>query len=337
MNEHRSAISKSLQDNSRDNSITFFKNYSALIAEGLVLLLLIIIISQTIFLNRIEDTILSIIIFSLTSLIGAFLIFSIRREKMLRKESERLTAHLTKSNNTLSQLDQLKSEFIDVATHQLRTPLTAIRGYLSMILENNFGDVPDAIRKPVQLVNKTSENMVDTIEYFLDATRIEKNNITYNKKYIDAKEIIHEVYNATQSKVSDAHLVFLIDINTKNDFPIFADPKKIKQVIINLVENAIYYTNEGSITISLRRRRGFVYIEVKDTGIGLTANDYNKIFTKFGRTKSAEKQNVFGAGLGLYIAKHIINDHGGTITVRSKGKNSGSVFTVTFPISQNTT
>ena len=309
----------------------FLVRYSASIAELLVLILLLIIISQTLFLSQLEDVILSVSTFSIAALIGAFLVYSVRREASSRRESDQLARYLRSANKKLTQLDRLKSEFIYIATHQMRTPLTAIRGYLSMIKEGDYGEVPDKLEKPINAASDSSKDMVDTIEYFLDVTRIERGKIDYDKKQFDMKSLIRHVSDQMGPVVGKAGLSFHVDIDQEKEYPVHGDYGKLKHVLINLIDNAVHYTEEGSVTVHLWRQEGQVKVEVEDTGIGLSDEDRERIFTKFGRAVGAEKQNVFGAGLGLYIAKHVVEGHNGEIEAFSKGRGFGSTFVVSLP------
>lgn len=286
-------------------------------AEGLVLLLLAIVLAQMLFADDAGDIILILIVFSLSTLIGAYLIHSVRHEAALRKETQ--------------ELDRLKSEFIYLATHQIRSPLTAIRGYLSMVLRGDYGDVPDEIEKPLRASFHSTADMVDTVEYFLDITRIERGTMHYDKDVFDMKQLTQEAAEQTQAMVSEAGLTFHVDIDEDQQYFVYGDYSKIKQVVINLIENAVYYTSQGSVTIHLWRYDHTVRIEVADTGFGLSPEDQEKIFTKFGRVAGSEKQNVFGAGLGLYIGRQVIGDHHGVLGVDSDGRGKGSTFYIELP------
>ncbi|MEX1027296.1 MAG: HAMP domain-containing sensor histidine kinase [Candidatus Paceibacterota bacterium] len=305
-----------------------FRFRLAIIAETMTLFLLLIIISQTLFLDHIEDVILTIVVFSLASLIGAFLVYSVRAQEAQRYESQKLAEYLRSANKQLLQLDRLKSEFIYLATHQIRTPLTAIRGYLSMILEGDFGRVPDGLEQPINTAFVSSKEMVDTIEYFLSVTRMERGELDYDMEAFDMRSLVSSTVNQMKPIIDRSGLTLHIDIDEHNDYTVYGDADKLRQVISNIIDNAIQYTRSGSISVHLWKYDGFVRLEVRDTGVGMNKDDQAQIFKKFGRADGAEKNNVFGAGLGLYIAYRIINDHNGRIYAKSDGRGKGSTFVV---------
>lgn len=316
----------------RSRVSAFLHRQFAVIAETLVLIALLLVVAQTLIVDESVELIFNIAVFSVTTFIGAFLVHVVRSERKQRHESEKLADYLREANQKLHDLDRLKSEFIYLATHQMRTPLTAIRGYVSMILEGDYGDVPDHVRKPLRTVEQSSADMVETIEYFLDVTRIEKGQLDYEKEVFDISEIVRDASDQMDSVIATSGLAFHVDIDDGQEYPVYGDRGKLKQVLINLLDNAVHYTKEGSVTIHLWRYDGVVRIEVQDTGMGLSEDDKERIFTKFGRAQGSEKYNTFGAGLGLYIAQEIVEDHNGTINVESEGKGKGSTFFLELPI-----
>jgi signal transduction histidine kinase len=174
--------------------------------------------------------------------------------------------------------------------------------------------------------------MVETIEYFLDVTRIERGKVEYDMEHFDLKELVRAVAEQMEPTVTEAGLSFHQAIDENQTYPVYGDRAKLKQVIRNLIDNAVLYTEDGSVTLHLWRSADQVYVEVKDTGIGLSKEDKRRIFQKFGRANNAEKRNIFGAGLGLYIAKQILADHEGAVNASSPGRGKGSSFTMTLPV-----
>lgn len=308
--------------------VNFLHPQYALVAEFLVIVILILVLLQTAFMSSFGDIVLNIVVFSLVSFTGAFLVYSVRREVSIREESQEFVNYLREANKKLLELDKLKSEFIYLATHQIRTPLTSIRGYISMILEGDYGEVPDNLYKPLKTSLISSKEMVDTIEYFLNVTRIERGNITYDMKVFDMKTLVKHVSEQMKQVVDRSGLTFYVDIDEEKEYMVYGDPDKLRQVLTNIIDNSIHYTEQGSITVHLWKRDGVIRVEVKDTGIGLSEEDKDRIFTKFGRANDAEKRNVFGAGLGLYIAKEILREHNGRIDAVSEGRGKGSKFFV---------
>ena len=236
-----------------------------------------------------------------------------------------LDEQLKVANEKLKELDRLKSEFVSIAAHQLRSPLTAIKGYSSMVLEGSFGPITDKVKGAVDVVFQSSQKLVLVIEDFLNITRIELGKMKYEMTDIDLKDIASEVVKELDHSVTSRGLKLIYEPNA-NQFPIHGDKGKISQVLGNLIDNAIKYTKEGSITITLEKAGGKSRVLVKDTGVGIPAEVIPKLFQKFSRADDAGKVNIKGTGLGLYVAKQIVDAHNGKLWAESEGASKGSTF-----------
>ncbi len=248
----------------------------------------------------------------------------------LKAEVLRKTRKLQEANEHLKELDQAKDEFISMASHQLRTPLTAIKGYLSMLLEGDAGDIKvgqyDFINEAFVGANK----MVALINDLLNVSRMSTGKFFIDPKEIDMKALINEEIRelANTARQKGLYLKF----EHPKAMPIVeADENKIRQVVMNYIDNAIYYTETGGITVKAMANKHDFVLEVHDTGIGVPKDMQAKLFTKFVRADNAKKLRPDGNGLGLYLAKRVVEDHGGEIIFRStEGK--GSVFGFRIPI-----
>lgn len=301
-------------------------------AQALVLALAIL-IGSTLFVN---DTFYSEIIIAITLLLvvslGYFLSRSVKREVRQREHIEKLAGDLEIANEKLKELDQLKSEFLSLATHQIRAPLTAIKGYSSMLLDGDFGVLPQKAADSVQTIMKSCQNLINIVGDFLNISRIEQGRMVYDKSVFEIGELIKEVAREIEPNIQNVGLSLNIEIPEEFSININADKNKIKQVIGNIIDNAVKYTVKGGVNISVSADRNKVKIAVKDSGIGIDPSEMNKLFTKFSRTKDANKTNITGTGLGLYIAKKMAEAHGGDIKVFSEGLGKGSTFTIELPI-----
>ena len=219
-----------------------------------------------------------------------------------REKIEKMAKELGEANEKLKELDQLKSEFLSLATHQIRAPLTAIKGYSSMLLEGDFGVLPQKATDSIQTIMKSCQNLINIVADFLNISRIEQGKMVYEKSIFDLKELVKEVLNELEPNIYKAGLSLEIKMPIE-EIKVNADRGKIKQVVGNIVDNAIKYTVHGSINISVSVDGEKAKIAVKDSGVGIDPNEINKLFNKFSRTKDASKTNVTGTGLGLYIAK----------------------------------
>jgi len=300
-------------------------------AQALVIAL-VVLIGATLL---VQDPFYSQIIIAITLVLviglGYSLTQSVKKEVKQREQIEELAENLEVANEKLKELDQLKSEFLSLATHQIRAPLTAIKGYSSMLLEGDFGVLPQKATDSVQTIMKSCQNLIKIVEDFLNISRIEQGRMVYEKSIFDIKETIQEVIREIKPNIDKAKLSLDLNIPAEK-INVNGDRNKIKQVISNIVDNAIKYTPRGQIDISVFLDGKKVKIAVKDSGTGIDPSEINKLFAKFSRTKEANKTSVTGTGLGLYIAKKIIEAHQGDIKIYSEGVGKGSTFTIELPI-----
>jgi len=252
----------------------------------------------------------------------------------LQQEISNATKELRTKNTILQQLDKAKDEFVGMASHQLRTPLTSIKGYISMVLEGDAGKIsgPQA-----QLLNEaftSSERMVRLINDFLNVSRLQTGKFMIDKHPADLSKVVEQEIDSLQSNAVVHGMKFVYDL--PKDFPMInIDEGKMRQVIMNFADNAIYYSHDGStILINLSVDNDSVIFTVQDTGIGVPSDEQASLFSKFYRASNARKQRPDGTGVGLYLAKKIISAHDGKIIFNStEGK--GSTFGFSLPFKQN--
>ncbi len=234
----------------------------------------------------------------------------------------------------LKEIDRLKDEFLSITSHELRTPLTTIRGYLSMIQEGSFGELSEKLKHGIDVVMLEVQRLYDLVEDLLEVSRIEQGRIKIEKEKILLPDFISEICNEISPKVKEKGLVFnfVNHLEENKKIEIESDRDRLKQVLINLIGNAIKYTLKGSIEVGLTlEEKNFISIYVKDTGIGISAQDQEKLFSKFFRVQSEETSKISGTGLGLWITKKVIELLGGKIYLESI-KGQGSKFTVFLPM-----
>jgi signal transduction histidine kinase len=243
----------------------------------------------------------------------------------------------------LKRLDKAKSEFISIASHQLRTPLTAIKGYISMIFEKIYGEPPEKMAKPLENIYASNERLIKLVNDLLSVSRIEAGRMEMNWEKLSIEEIITSIVEEFKivAKEKGIYLKFekppkeskLPTGQAEKPLPkILLDRDKIRQVIMNVVDNAIRYTEKGGVTIKLKTKNEKLKIEVSDTGEGLTKYELSKIFESFSRGAAGTRLYTEGVGLGLYIAKRFIEMHKGKIWAESRGKGKGSTFYIELPI-----
>jgi signal transduction histidine kinase len=248
----------------------------------------------------------------------------------LRQEVKRATSRLKLKNEQLMELDKAKDEFISMASHQLRTPLTAIKGYLSMLLEGDAGDIKVSQYDFINEAYSGANRMVGLINDLLNVSRMETGRFFLEPKELDIERVVEEEVKQLTNAAKAKNLTLTIE--RKGKVPhIWADETKIRQVVMNFMDNAIYYTNTGGVTVVLKHDKNDFIYEVHDTGIGVPRAQLEHLFEKFFRADNARTARPDGTGLGIYLAKRVVEDHGGEIIFDSvEGK--GSMFGFRFPL-----
>ncbi len=260
---------------------------------------------------------------------GYLLIQSVMREIHYRERLQRM-------NKELKKLDRAKSEFISIASHQLRTPLGIVKGYVSMLSEGTYGNLPLKSQKPIRNVYRANERLIKLVNDLLSLSRIESGKIEIKLNKASLQKIISNLVEDLKTQAHNKNIYLRFDKPKTSLSNILIDQAKIKEVISNIIDNAIKYTAKGGVTVTLRKQKlgkqEKAIIEIKDTGLGMTKREISKIFQSFSRGTAGVKLYTGGAGLGLYIAKKFANMHGGDIKAISEGKSKGSTFYIELPI-----
>lgn len=303
-------------------------------AQALVLGLLSLIGSQLFFVRSFTNYVLVGVTFVLAGGFGIVLIRSVTMEVKRKEALEVLTEELSTANFELKRLDKAKSEFISIASHQLRTPLTAIRGFLALLVEGAYGKLEPKIAETVDKITIANNRLMGLVENLLNISRIEAGRIQYQFVPTHIEAIVNELDDMFILAAKNKGITFKV-VQSKETMPMLSlDANKIREVLSNIIDNAIKYTPEGgSITIAYERHDGeCVSVIVTDTGMGIDPNDLPHLFKKFERGSGAERVNVSSTGLGLYVARKFVEAHQGTITAHSDGKGKGSKFVLELPI-----
>lgn len=241
------------------------------------------------------------------------------------------TKELRASNQQLQKLDEAKDEFISMASHQLRTPLTSIKGYISMLLEGDVGTVSGDQKQVLNQVFMSSERMVRLISDFLNVSRLQTGKFVIERRPVDLAVLVEREIDGLVSSAQSRNMSFIYK-KPKNIPLIDLDENKIQQVVMNFADNAIYYSKEGDkIKILLKKAGDRVEFRVKDSGIGVPPDEQNKLFGKFFRATNARKARPDGTGVGLFLAKKVVEDHGGKIIFESI-EGQGSTFGFSLPL-----
>ena len=231
------------------------------------------------------------------------------------------------------ELEHAKDDFIALASHQLRTPATAIKQFIGLILEGYVGKIPKEQKDLLQEAYASNERQIHITQDMLSVAKLESGTLDLNVTEINLKNIVEKVFNEHENTISDRSQKATVNLT---DCTIHADENLLSMVIDNLISNASKYTPEkGTLKISLETKGNFVYFSVKDSGVGISKEDKKHLFKRFSRINNKLSEKVGGSGLGLYIAKKIIELHSGKITVES-ALNKGTTFTVKLPFKQKT-
>ncbi len=244
-----------------------------------------------------------------------------------------ITKQVYEMNAQLHSLDKLKDDFVSIASHELRTPMTAIRSYVWMAL--NKSDVPlsDKLKRYLTRTLSSTERLINLVNEMLNISRIESGRVQITPKSFDIKQLSDDVVSEVgpRSQETGVNVQFIPSQVSQ----VFADPDKVHQVLLNLVGNSLKFTPKGgSIQIILGQKDNEVVISIKDTGSGLSKEDIQKLFKKFGRLDNSYvvAGTSGGTGLGLYISKNLVDLMKGRIWAESQGVGKGATFSFTLPI-----
>ncbi len=301
------------------------------LTEFLVGSIAFVLLIETFLSRSLYEVLFRTTIFLIFCIFGYLLIKSVINEIKRRMELERLTRELKIAYGKLEKLDKAKSDFISIASHQLRTPLTAIKAYVSMILEGTYGKMDRRIKDKMKRVFISSDRLTNLVNNLLNVSRIEAGKMEVELEKVDLENIISDLVKELNVK-AEKKAIYLKFKKRKRKLPdVLIDKNKIKEVIINLIDNAIKYTQKGGVIVKTQTHDSKVRVIVSDTGIGIIPKEAGSLFDSFTRGQTGSLLNTEGLGLGLYIAKRFIEMQNGKIWAESKGKGKGSTFYIELP------
>jgi signal transduction histidine kinase len=314
--------------------------YSPVISKGIHYFTVILTLPHTLA-STLDDlivqqrnfAIVAMVIIVLSSL-GIFFVLTYWN-KGLRKVAYIQTKELEETTRKLTYHDKLQKEFIDIAAHEFRTPIQSVLGYSEMIHANlkNFDQYFEKIIRNARRLEKLTEDI-------LDVSRIEGRNLQLSKSNFDLNQTIERVIEDHRKEALDKGVKIIFEVNKQIRTIIYADEARLQQVIHNLLSNAISFTKNGTVTVKVYKadvesdaendeaNKESIVVEVKDTGTGISAEMLPRLFEKFAT------RSVSGTGLGLYISKSIVDNHGGKLWANNNREEKGATFTFTIPINQ---
>lgn len=249
----------------------------------------------------------------------------------LQQRVEAATQELRMSNQQLQRLDEAKNEFISMASHQLRTPLTSIKGYLDMLLQGDLGPVRPTQKAVLREAFSSSERMVQLINDFLSISRLQTGTFTMNRQLANLGDIVQSEMALLKIVAKQRNITLSVHID--DDVPTLPiDAEKLRQVIMNMTDNAIFYSKEQTtVKVSLCCDTREVVFTVEDQGIGVPKAEQSGVFGKFFRASNARKRRPDGTGVGLFLARKVVLEHGGSMIFTSK-EDKGSTFGFRLPL-----
>jgi len=275
------------------------------------------------------------IMFVVFTLLSVFMVKSVLSEVSRKEELEVFSKKLAAANEKLKELDNARAEFMSFASHQLQTPLTAIRGYASLLLEGSGGELLAGQKDMVGKISVSSERMVQLVEDYLNISRIESGKLQFTFSDWHFEDICQEVINTLSLKAKEKNLSLTFKKPNTPLSTVKIDGPKVREVISNLVDNAIKYTPSGGVTVYISQQKAddseCIRVTVSDTGLGISKEEMTYLFAKFSRGNNKERLKIKGTGLGLYVGKVMIEANGGKIWAESEGERKGSRFIVEIP------
>lgn len=284
--------------------------------ELLVFMLWVGTFVQILIAESLSATVFNTVVFLLLVIAGYLLIRSVYREVEQREEIEKLSEE--------------KSEFMTFASHEIRNPITAMRGYASLVVEGTAGEASPQVRDIASKILVLGDDVLALIGQFLSKSKMELGQIQFNAAAFDLGAAVSSIADGYKPHAAQKGLQLIKKIDPAQKFIVTADEPKVKEVVGNIIDNSLKYTKAGNITVTVERHGIATRVVVSDTGVGIPPETLPHLFKKFSRA-DAQKVNILGTGVGLYLAKTFIEGMKGRIWAESDGAGKGSRFIIEFP------
>jgi len=329
-----------------------------ILTETAVSIVVLAVFLQTLFSKTINQAILNGAVLIFVAYGGYLIIKSVLIEIKQREQLQKVTKQLEQANLHLQELDKLKTEFVSIASHELLTPISAIMGYLSMILDEKLVPVEEKTRGYLEKVYNSSKRLAKLVEDLLNVSRIEQGRLVIDRQPMQIEDSIQTTVDELAIKAKEQNLELIYHKPEISLSKVYADPDKVKEVLVNLIGNSLKYTDKGRVEVSVEakdspfpknhdvvvpeigeassreqgKRDKYIWVHIKDTGIGIPKEAQDEIFEKFHRVGQWATRETQGTGLGLYISKSIVEVLGGRIWLYSEGEGKGSEFSFSLPV-----
>ena len=309
-------------------------NIKLFAAQALLVGMVVLVGSQFFFIKTVANQILTAITLVLVTVFGWRLARSVKKEIASKERFERLTVELKTANLQLKEVDQQKTEFLSIASHQLRTPLSILKGYIELIQDGAYGKTTKAMYETLGQMDESNERLIKLVDEFLDITRIEQGRTKFVFASHNLNDLLTSVVKELTDRAGDKSISISLKILEGKNSELIMDDEKIRHVVFNFIDNAIKYSETGVIKVAARLDGNGVEVTVKDSGLGFDKEDEANFFQKFYRGKNVKGTNVTGTGLGLYVCRKFIETHGGKVWAHSFGLGKGSESGFWIPVQQ---
>jgi signal transduction histidine kinase len=256
---------------------------------------------------------------------GFLVVRSVQRDVRQRERLQEIAEERRRS-------DEAKTEFISIVSHQLRTPLNAIKGYVALFLEGIYGKLDAQKQEPMERLYHSSERLIHLVNELLDISRMQLGKTELEVEQVDLCEIMTSIVDELGAVAEKKSIDLHVACPAAGEAVVAGDKQKLRDSVLNVVDNAIRYTDKGSVDVSVRQEPDSLVVRVEDTGPGLDPGEAKTLFESFQRGQVGRKYSGEGSGLGLYIAKEFVALHGGEIWAESAGKGRGSSFFIRIPL-----
>ncbi len=306
-------------------------NLRLVATEGLVGALTIILFSEGLLSGSVSGILFKFFFAVLVGLLGVSLVKSVHKEIKQKDELADLAASLETANIRLQELDKQKTEFLSIASHQLRTPLSILKGYIELIKDGAYGKIEPETVKVLNDMDTNNEHLVKLVDEFLDISRIEQGRTKFEFAVVDICGLVDSAMNDLKVKAKQKKMEIKWACPKKVE-KVDCDQEKIHHVIFNFIDNALKYSDKGAVKIMFAKEDGGVAVRVKDQGIGFEKKDGVNFYQKFYRGDNVKATAVTGTGLGLYVCRKFIEAHNGRVWAHSAGLGKGSEFGFWLPL-----
>ena len=255
----------------------------------------------------------------------------VEAQRLIAEANARESLNLRAAVQRITKLERLKSDFLRLASHELRGPVGVIRGYVQMLSDGTLGTVPDSMQPAMAVLETKADDMGRLVDQMLETARLEKEDPIAKHELFDMAALLRTAVNAATTIVGPRHSFVLDD--QANATPVLADRDQVATILTNLLDNAVRYSPDGcEVHARLETDDGTVTVAVTDSGVGIASDDVDRLFKSFSRIVTPDNAGIAGTGLGLYISRKLAVLNGGDLSVSSSTPGKGSTFTLTLPL-----